>query len=212
MFYVYRHIRLDTGKPFYVGKGKLKRAWDTRCRNDYWKCIVKVTSYKIEILKSQMSEQEAFALERQLISAYKSYGLCEANFSFGGDGPSGLKWTIEQKTKLSNSKKGTKLSEAHKCSIKNSVSGSKNGFYGKKHSEEFISWITEKNKGMCSGANNPAARAVRATETGTVYSTIKEAAKSLNISTSKANKHLAGKVKKKPILEYVGLNNGQADF
>ena len=27
MFYVYIHLRLDTGEIFYVGKGSKKRAW-----------------------------------------------------------------------------------------------------------------------------------------------------------------------------------------
>jgi hypothetical protein len=42
----------------------------------------------------------------------------------------------EQRLKLSNYFKNKPLSDAHKLNISKSVSGSKNGFFGKKHSEE----------------------------------------------------------------------------
>jgi hypothetical protein len=40
MFYVYEHIRPDTNKVFYVGKGSGYRSGITQHRNNYWKNIV----------------------------------------------------------------------------------------------------------------------------------------------------------------------------
>ena len=89
-FYVYRHIRLDTNTPFYVGKGSNRRA-RKRGRNIYWDRIVKKANYKIEILKYFNDEEEAYDFERTLISLYKSLGYCEANLAAGGlGGPNGL--------------------------------------------------------------------------------------------------------------------------
>ena len=55
MAYVYRHIRLDTNQPFYIGigidnKSKYHRANTHHGRNNYWKNIVKKTDYAVEIL------------------------------------------------------------------------------------------------------------------------------------------------------------------
>ena len=39
-FYAYIHRRADTKAPFYVGNGKLGRAWQKYNRTQYWKNIV----------------------------------------------------------------------------------------------------------------------------------------------------------------------------
>ena len=39
-FYIYRHIRLDSNTPFYVGKGSNNRAFVKSGRSDYWMKIV----------------------------------------------------------------------------------------------------------------------------------------------------------------------------
>jgi hypothetical protein len=100
-FYVYRYIRLDTNTPFYVGKGKNYRAANINNHNKYCKRIAKSYGYKIEYILNKISENLAFAKEIEFIALYKSYGYCEANFTDGGEGPSGYKHTEEVKKKIS---------------------------------------------------------------------------------------------------------------
>lgn len=90
-YYVYRHIRLDSNTPFYVGKGQGTRAFNLKERNQFHKNIAKKYNCKIEILKYFSSEKEAFNFEKKLIKLYKSLGYCETNITDGGDGISGFK-------------------------------------------------------------------------------------------------------------------------
>ena len=118
-YYVYRHIRLDTGRPFYVGKGKGIRAWSTRTRNLYWFNIVNKHGYKVEIVKFFQIEHDANQFEIKLIKVYKSLSLCESNYAEGGMG--GNTWKY--------------LPESHKQKLRAKASersiGSKNPMYGK---------------------------------------------------------------------------------
>lgn len=138
-FYVYRHIRLDTNTPFYIGKGSDNRAYRLDTRNTYHKRVSTKHGCKVEILKYFNNEQDAFKFEKSLIKLYKSLGYCETNMTMGGEGTSGLtpwnkgikipKWicikmsknrtgfrkptphTLETKIKISNSKLGIKQSK-----------------------------------------------------------------------------------------------------
>ena len=85
-FYVYRHIRLDSNTPFYVGKGRGNRAFSKSGRNKYWKSIVNKNDYKIEIIKYFNNEETAFLFEEHLIKLYKIFSNCEANIAIGGRG------------------------------------------------------------------------------------------------------------------------------
>jgi len=92
-FYVYEHWRPDTNFCFYVGKGQKKRAWKMRNRNPYHASIFsKLTSMglavDVRIIKSNLSEKEAFQLEIEKIAFYGVDNL--ANMSTGGEGISGI--------------------------------------------------------------------------------------------------------------------------
>jgi hypothetical protein len=66
-YYVYIHKTKD-GIPFYVGKGKGNRAYATR-RNKDWKEIVnQIGEYDIELPHTNLSEQKALDIEKQLIA------------------------------------------------------------------------------------------------------------------------------------------------
>jgi len=104
-FYVYRYIRLDNNTPFYVGKGKGYRASRIESHNKYCKNIAKKFGYIVEYIIENISENLAFAKEAEFISLYKSLGYCEANFSSGGEGASGIVVSEETRKKLSKSGK-----------------------------------------------------------------------------------------------------------
>lgn len=107
IFYVYRHIRLDTGRPFYVGKGSGRgRHKNKTNRNLYWKRIVNKVGYTVEIIGKNLTEDEAFQKEILLIKLYKSLGMCEANLTYGGEGTKGLLKTEETKSKISKAHGG----------------------------------------------------------------------------------------------------------
>lgn len=62
------HRRLDNGKVFYIGKGTGNRAWLRDGRKSIaWKAIVQQTDYYVDIYRSNLLEQEALDLEKELI-------------------------------------------------------------------------------------------------------------------------------------------------
>lgn len=113
-FYTYIHIRLDTNTVFYVGKGFGNRAYEKRGRNPYWHRIVDNYGYRVEIVFYNLTEQEAFDKEIELIKLYRLKGLCEANLTDGGEGTCGFKQTEDTKKKHSESLMGVPKSEEAK--------------------------------------------------------------------------------------------------
>ena len=66
-YYVYLHKTKD-GIPFYVGKGKGRRAWSTS-RNSNWKEFVnKIDEYEVEIVYDTLSEEQSLEIEKNLIA------------------------------------------------------------------------------------------------------------------------------------------------
>ena len=97
MAYLYRHIRLDTNEPFYIGIGSdddFGRSRDKRSRNRFWKSIVAKTEYDIEIMMTDLTWDEACEKEIEFIKLYgkahlKHGTLC--NLTDGGEGTLGFK-------------------------------------------------------------------------------------------------------------------------
>lgn len=142
LFYVYAYIG-NSGKPYYIGKGKNRRAWEKHINinrpND---------KSKIVILESKLSEIGAWAIERRMISWWGrkdiNTGILQ-NKSDGGEGnvgkighsKGGRAWTEEEKRKKSESMLGEKnvcfgriMSEEQKTRLKQ-FSGEKHHGYGK---------------------------------------------------------------------------------
>lgn len=204
-YYVYIHKTVDTDEIFYVGKGFGRRAFSKDNRNRFWHNIVNKHGKVVEFIEQNMSESGALSLESNLIMKYKALGLCRANLSSGGtSGASGIKWSQESRENFSKKMTGKKLSEIHKKSIGLSISGDKNGFYGRKHSDEFKKKISVQNKGKYVGSLNPASREVFDLDTGEVFPTIRQAAKSLNISIPTVNRHIRNKVSR-PRIQYLKM-------
>ena len=116
MYYVYLHKRKGTNKVFYVGKGTSDRIESEKNRNEWWKHVVqKDGGFDYEIYKDNLTETEAFDLEKHLINEIGIDKL--VNITEGGLGGD----TLSNHPNLD--KIGKKISEANK--------GDKNGNYGK---------------------------------------------------------------------------------
>ena len=114
-FYVYIHFRNDDGLPFYVGKGRGNRAWRTDGRSVQWNRIVAKHGLKVEILKVNLSETDAFELEKSTILALGRGFLC--NHTNGGEGVSGWTPSDETKARMSAAQLGRKHSDAAKAKM-----------------------------------------------------------------------------------------------
>ena len=151
-FYVYKHIRLDNNTCFYVGKGKGKRAYKPK-RNKFYNNVRNSCGCKVVIIKNNLTEEEAFNLETEVIEDYVfvfGYGIniegyrdfsnnYLTNFTWGGEGASGRHHSEESKLKTSESMKGKNKGKHHSKEYKKNMSesmkgkmvGEKNGMWGK---------------------------------------------------------------------------------
>ena len=114
-FLVYEHWRPDTGKCFYVGKGKKRRSHSFEPRNSRYGRIIKKLrqngfSPEIRIVRQHLTETEAFELEIATISLWRARGIEIANYTNGGDGASGYTHTAATKKVLRQKAIGRKRS------------------------------------------------------------------------------------------------------
>ena len=99
-FYTYMHTRNDTNETFYIGKGHGKRAFWKHGRNHYWTNIVKKHGYTVHVLAQWEKEADAFEHEKFLISCFRKINKDLVNRTDGGDGPTGQKFSNEQRQKM----------------------------------------------------------------------------------------------------------------
>jgi len=98
-YYLYRYIRLDKNKPFYIGigtktnadikYGTYNRAFGDKKNNTIWKKIKNKTEYKVEILYESDDYELIKEKEKEFIKMYGRIDLatgCLANMTDGGDG------------------------------------------------------------------------------------------------------------------------------
>ena len=175
-FYIYVHIRLDNNTVFYVGKGTKNRAYDLD-RGDFHNGVRDKYGCRVEIIKDNLTESQAFRLESKMIKYYVltlGYGApiegyddydhnlpYLTNFTWGGEGVSGRKHSEEEKQKMSKAKKGKKNSKEHNKNISKALKGIKlseqtrrkmsESQKGRKNSEEHNKNISKATKGK----NNP---------------------------------------------------------
>jgi hypothetical protein len=106
-YYTYAYLRED-GTPYYIGKGKGRRAY-SHCR-----AIPRPPEERILILKRGLTEEEAFKHEVYMIAVFgrinKTTGILR-NLSDGGEGPSGYVRSEEAKQKVADFHRGRKRSE-----------------------------------------------------------------------------------------------------
>ena len=100
IYYVYIHFRKDDGLPFYVGKGKGKRAWDKRGRSQRWKNTANKHGYSVGFSWEDIPEEDAFSLEEFLIAQFRSAGYPMVNIVDGWEGRSQKDRTNENKQQV----------------------------------------------------------------------------------------------------------------
>ncbi len=95
-YYTYAYLRKDK-TPYYIGKGSGMRAW---VKGD--RVTPKPSHDRILVLKTGLTEEEAFKHERYMIAIYGRKDLGTGilrNMTDGGDGMSGHKQTEKTKAK-----------------------------------------------------------------------------------------------------------------
>lgn len=103
IYYVYFYLRSDY-TPYYIGKGKGKRAW-TKAKNEI---KLPKDKFKIILVEQSLTELQAFILERYYIRWFgrkdNGTGILR-NLCDGGEGSSGWVISEAQRNRLSERKK-----------------------------------------------------------------------------------------------------------
>jgi hypothetical protein len=104
----YYHKRLDTNEVFYVGIGEPTRPYEDGSRNTYWHNIVNKVGYRIEIIKENITWEDACIWEVNEIKRIGRRDLGKGplvNMTDGGEGTQGVVITEQRKQNVSE---GTK--------------------------------------------------------------------------------------------------------
>lgn len=208
MAIIYRHIRLDTNEVFYIGIGvKEKRSRSKYGRNKYWKAIVDKHGYEIQVIKRNLSYNDACECERILIDWYGRKDLGKGNLvnlTNGGDTTEGYIFSQKTKNKIGLANIGRKHSlEINKKKGRigswNHLIGQSPWNKGKKMDE---SYSKNMRKPKSNSDNHFKKRIILNTETGVFYQGINEASKSINMNYSTLRTKLQGGVKNDTNLIY----------
>lgn len=154
IYYLYRHIRLDTNEVFYVGigtknnrkhkklSGEYCRAYNKSNRNKEWKKVVATTDYEVEIIAESNSQDFIFEKEKEFINLYGRQDLDKGtlvNKSDGGDNVMNFNKNTLLKFKESKiGKNNPQWGRKGKLSPNFGKKGIKNHLYGKRQSKEHI--------------------------------------------------------------------------
>ena len=202
MAYLYRHIRLDTNEPFYIGVGGLLtddgfyRAYKKTNRNVFWKNIVAKTSYRVELMLIDISHKEAMQQEKYFINLYGRKNTNTGslvNLTNGGDGCNNMKHSEETKRIHSQRVSGVNHPNYGKitaCSTKEKIREKLTGRTNKEHSLRMT-------------GNKNSSKSVIDVITGKVFYSAKDAAKQHRIGYGALKAMLNGYNPNKTTLIYL---------
>lgn len=175
-FYVYIHYKASGLKtPFYVGKGRKRRAYSTHHQNTHWHRTVKKYGRKVKFIAKNLSEEAAFVLERELIKKLgrSDLGLGPlVNQTDGGEGTiniseetrkkliptqeiidkrretrKGYRHSKKTRYKIGLAHKGKHVSEETKKRLSESHLGQRGFWKGKKLSDEHRKKLSKSHEG-----------------------------------------------------------------
>lgn len=115
--FVYRHVRLDSNVPFYIGCGTntvnfyFLRAFSKK-RNRQWHKVTSLTDYRVEILFTSDDQEEMFLKEKEFIALYGRVNMGTGtlvNLTDGGRENANSIVSQETKDHLSKINTGKKL-------------------------------------------------------------------------------------------------------
>ena len=128
-YYLYRHIRIDSGLPFYIGIGtkpkkfntyteEYRRAYKQCDRKKFWKNVVSKAGFKVEIMIESNDYESIKESEKSFIQLYGRKDINQGelvNHTDGGEGAHGRVWkpSIEHISKVIEANKKRKLSPSH---------------------------------------------------------------------------------------------------
>ena len=205
-YYVYIWYIVNTNEVFYVGKGKGKRYKQILGRNKFFTDMYKSHNCDVKKVYENLTEQEAFQKEREVIRWYRentSYRL--TNQTDGGEGSSGWvppkdfrdkqsqihkeQWQDEEFREkmlmIRADENGPYKSQEFREKIAELVQGENNPNYGNYWTEEMKQHLSKVRKanGLSTNENNPKATRVICIETGEIFNCIKFAMQKYNIKT-----------------------------
>ena len=141
---IYYHLK-PCGEVFYIGIGNDKRPNSKQNRNKYWHNIIKKYGYEVQVLKNDLSWEDAIELEILLISWFGRKDLklgTLVNMTDGGEGNKNIVMTPESNMKRSLASKGIPKTnrgikrKGHSQETRDKMSLAKKGIKTQPHSKE----------------------------------------------------------------------------
>lgn len=220
--YVYLHRKADTGEPFYIGKGTVRkrkkspdveRAHCRTSRSKWWHSVVAKHGFAVEIVALFSDDIAAQEFEKQLIKKYGRRNLGYGNLvnlTDGGDGHAGLLVSEERRKQLSESAKRPRT-EAWVKAIRIARKNGGNGGVVNKGDKLPADWCENISKGQ-KGPNNymrgrigekaPNRREVVNIKTGDKYPTTSLAAEAIGLKMKTLYNMLSGHRPNKTALRF----------